>query len=250
MKLMEHREKPKSGLPEDGLFILVGQPKSGKTTFAASFPDSYILELEPKGADRVSGRIHEISSLSEFREALKATIEEPSIKTIVIDTVDQLSDWIEDDVAHEHGLENISERKSGVDGFEVWGQYRDKIESLIGYLKASNKLIILNAHCREAKSDPNGMIVTPMGINMPGKAGAYLAAQAEIIGYSYKKQVGTQTNYYISFQGGPLGAWGSRVDELNDRILTIPRNEPYSAFQACFLPNEQLVAKKKSKGDK
>ena len=66
---------------------------------AASFPDSYVLELEPHGADRIDGRIHDIRTLDEFRSVLKAVCNDPAIKVAVIDSMDVLSDWIEGEVA-------------------------------------------------------------------------------------------------------------------------------------------------------
>lgn len=237
MELVESRAKIKTGIPTSGLFVLVGNPKSGKTSFAASFPDSYVLELEKGGGDRVDGRIHQIADLGEFREALKLAVEEPKIKTVVIDTVDVLSDWLEDDVAHAAGLESINETKKGVDGFELWANFRKRIEGLVGHLQTCNKLAILIAHCREAKLDASGVLAAPAGINVPGKAGSYLASQADMIGYAYKKVIGAGTGYFVTFQGGPLGIWGSRVDEINDKTLQLPRENPYSAFAAAFQPS-------------
>ena len=234
VSLVQPRAKVRIGMPTEGIMIFVGQPKSGKTATAASFPNSYVLELEPGGGDRVAGRIHDIKQLAEFRDVLKAVVNEPSIKTIVIDSVDVLSDWMEDEIARSRGLETISERKQGVDGFELWGEYRRRVESLVGFLKNSKKLIVLIAHCKEPKLDAGGNLVSPAGINMPGKAGSFLAAQADIIGYVYKKPLGSGTAYFVTFQGGPLGTWGSRVDELNDKTLQLPRENPYSAFEAVF----------------
>jgi hypothetical protein len=214
--------------------IIVGQPKSGKTTFASSFPESYVLELEPGGGDRVAGRIHDISEVNTFREALKAAVKEPAIKTIIIDSLDVLSDWLEDEIAKSRGLEAITDRKQGVDGFELWGEYRKRIEALVAYLKASKKLIILIAHCKEPKLDASSNLVSPAGINMPGKSGSFVAAQADMIGYAYKKPLGSGTAYFITFCGGPLGMWGSRVDELNDKTLQLARENPYAAFEAVF----------------
>jgi len=232
--LVPHRPKPRTGMPTEGLFILVGHPKSGKTTLASSFEDSYVMELEPGGGERVSGRIHAVADLNEFREVLKAVVKEPAIKTLVIDTVDVLSDWMEDEIARSRGLEAITDRKAGVDGFEMWGEFRRKVEALIGFLKASKKLVILIAHCKEPKLDANGNPITPAGINMPGKSGAFIAAQADMIGFVYKKPMGSGTAYFVTFQGGPLGTWGSRVDELNDKTITLPKDNPYSAFKAVF----------------
>jgi hypothetical protein len=233
-RLVPPRSKLKTGLPTEGLMILVGQPKSGKTTFSASFPNSYLLELEPSGGDRVEGRIHDIPNLDEFRQILKAAVTDPSIQTIIVDSVDVLSDWMEEEVAKSRGLEMITERKAGVDGFEMWADYRKRIEAFINFLKTSRKLVIMIAHCKEPKLDTNGNLVSPAGINMPGKAGAFLAAQADMIGFCFKKPLGTGTAYFVTFQGGPLGMWGSRVEELNDKVIQLPRENPYSAFEAVF----------------
>ena len=181
VKLVKWREKLKTGMPTDGLVIFVGLPKSGKTTLAASFPDSYVLELE-KGADRVAGRFHEIADLTEFREVLPVVAADPDVKTIVIDSIDVLSDWLCHEIAEAAGLDNIQQRKKDVNGFELWEEFRARIEGVVGFVRASGKLVILIAHTKEPKLDDNGTVVSPAGIAVPGKGGAYLAAQAEVIG--------------------------------------------------------------------
>ena len=261
MELVKSRTAPKTGLPTEGLFILVGHPKSGKTTLAASFPDSYVLELEEGGGDRVNGRIHDIDNLNDFRLALAAAISEPSIKTVVIDSIDVMSDWLEDEIAKQHGLDTISQRKEGVNSFAVWDDFKKRIEGMVDYFKKSGKLIILIAHCRAPKTDDNGAVVTPAGINVPGKAGGFLAAQADMIGFSYKKALGSGTAFFLTFRGGPLGMWGSRVAELENQVLTLDRKNPYAAFAAVFAKGKgnanggkpaanKLVSKKKSKAKK
>jgi hypothetical protein len=232
--LVGHRERKETGMPKSGIVVLVGNPKSGKTWLASSISDSYVLELEKGGGDRVPGRIHDIANLGEFRQVLKAVMAEPSVKTVVIDTIDVLSDWLEDEIATSYGLESITERKSGVDSFQLWGELRKRIEGLVGYFEASNKLVVLLAHCKEPKIDTNGNIVIPAGINIPGKSGAYIAARAKVIGHCYKKDNGQANGYFITFRGGPLGVWGSRVEELNDKTITLPKDAPWQAIEAVF----------------
>lgn len=239
MELVADRPKLKTGQPTSGLFVLVGNPKSGKTSFAASFPDSYVIELEANGGDRVAGRIHDIHSFEDFRKVLPLVMGSPEIKTVVIDSLDMLSDYFKQDVAKSMGLESIDETKKGVDGYEKWGAYNKAIEKIVGYLKASNKLVILIAHCKAPTMDSSGVLTTPAGINMPGKAGSYVASQADIIGYTYRRQVGPDTSYFLTFQGGPLGIWGSRVEELNDKTIQLPKANPYSAFEAIFVDSKK-----------
>lgn len=233
--LVEYRKAVKTGFPTDGLMILVGNPKSGKTTLASAFPDSYVLELERGGADRVDGRIDNVSSLADFRKKLKAAVEEKSVGTIVVDTIDVLSDWLELEIAQKYGLQKMNDSKQGVNGYEKWGDYRDKVETLVDYFKACGKLIVLIAHCKEPKVLED-QVVTPAGINMPGKAGNYIAAQADLIGYVYKKPVGSTTHFYVTFSGGPLGVWGSRIKELNNKTLQFTESDPFACFKEVFKP--------------
>lgn len=248
MELIKPRPAIKKGLPKDGIFILVGLPKSGKTTLAASWPESYVLELEPGGGDRIDGRIHDIRNLQEFRDTLKLAIAEPSIKTIVIDSIDVLSDWIEDEVAHIAGLSSITERKAGVDGWGLWSDLRKRMEALVSYLKSSRKFIILIAHTKDPKLDANGSIIIPAGINVSGKGASVIAANADAIGNCFKRQIGSTTKYFLSFQGGSLGIWGSRIPELEDKTIELPRKNQYLAFAALF-ENSMTQAEASQQGE-
>lgn len=230
--LAQPRGKLKTGMPVDGMGILSGLPKGGKSAIVASIPDCPVLELERGGADRLDGWIQEIPDLATFRQALQAVVEDPRAKAVAIDSIDILNDWFEAEIAEKFGLESISERKEGINSFEVWKLLRARYEGLIGYLKRSGKLAIIVAHSREPKIDADGKIVIPAGISIPGKLGGYLAAEADFIGNVYKKQVGNATQYFVSFQGGSLGTWGSRVEELEDKTIVLPRNGQWAAITA------------------
>jgi hypothetical protein len=246
-KLVAPRGKKSVGLPSSGMLLLVGHPKSGKTTLAAAFPDSYVLELEQGGGDHVAGRIDDIANLEDFRSAFEAALADESIRTIVVDTIDVLTEWLCDEIAGARGLSKITERKPGVDGFEMWGEMSERIDGFIKAIKSSGKMFILLAHCREPKLDDKNQLITPAGINAPGKAGSKLAAAADMIGYTYKKQVGAATEYNLTFQGGPLGLWGSRIEEVNDKTVRLGKDNPYASFAALFGTNGNGNGKKGGK---
>jgi len=258
-KLVPPRPKPKTGIPTDGVWIIVGLPKGGKTTLAASIPGCVLLELERGGADRIDGWVQDIPDLETFRLALKAAVENPAVKAVAIDSIDIFNDWAEMEIAEKFGLDNISERKEGVNSFEVWKMLRTRYEGLISYLKRSKKLALLVAHSKEVKIDDGGKVVIPAGISIPGKLGSYIAAEADAIGNVFKKQVGSVTVYYLSFQGGSLGVYGSRIPELEDKVIALPRANQWAAVEAIFKTpapgktEQQKDDKKpaaKAKGDK
>lgn len=233
-KPVDYREKKKTGMLTDGLMVLAGDEKSGKTSLMASFPDSYILVIDKGGADRISGRFHEINDLKTFRKAFKWAMQEPSIKTVGIDTLTGLCDFFEEEVASAHGLSSITERKPGIDGFELWGEYNEKIEGLVAYIKESSKLVIVSAHLKPATLDNNGNITVPAGLDLYPKASRIIGTKADVIGQCYKKQMASGAEYYLTFKGSLAGKLGSRVDELNDREIKLPKANPYAAFEAMF----------------
>jgi hypothetical protein len=141
---------------------------------------------------------------------------------------------LEDEVARAAGLENILERKHGVDHWSLFAELRKRIEALVGYLKESGKLVVLLAHTKEPKLDANGIVVIPQGINVMGKGASFIAAAVDAIGHCYKKQVAGTTKYFVSFSGGPLGAFGSRIPELEDKTIELPKTNQWSAIEAIF----------------
>lgn len=235
-KLAAPRKAVKTGMPTEGMWLLVGLPKAGKTTLAASIPGAVILELEKNGADRVSGWVQEVPDMVTFRAALKACLNDKSVKVVVIDTLDVLLDHIEDDVAAKHGLENMSERKEGVNGFAVWGELRQKVNNLVATLKGCGKLVVLLAHLKDPKTDSEGKVVMSNAINAPGKIGSYICSQADAIGNCFKRQSGSSTQYVLSFQGGSgvIGMFGSRLSELEDKTVILPKENQWAAVEALF----------------
>lgn len=235
-KLPAWRAAPKKGIPTSGLMLVVGHPKSGKSKFVASWPDSVVLETERGGADRIDGRVVDCENKAQFNDALLAALADKSVKTIVIDTIDELALWVGAEIAQKKGLASMNDRKQGVDGYALWGEFKDKLEAFTKAMKECGKLVIFVAHCKPPEKSDTGAVITPAGINISGKAASYMAAQAEAIAYAYKQELGSGTAYKLTFRGGPLALWGSRIKELNDKTFDLPEKDPYSAILAAFGP--------------
>lgn len=145
--------------------LIYGQPKVGKTTFAASFPDVLLIELEPGGADYVTGcDVVEVNSLEELR-ALYAELKglsEMRWKILAIDTVDVLSSWFERQIALEYG-KTILAGPSPAFGAE-YARHRAEVMAVLKAFQILPTGLILIAHARQEEKRTT--------LNLPGR---YLA---------------------------------------------------------------------------
>ena len=251
--LVGYRGIKEKGMPKTGFGLLVALPKSGKSELAAGFPGAYVLELDEHDADHIAGRIDDImavvdmdgneikSKMQVFREKLNAATKDPSVQTIVIDTVETLVGLFQDEIAAKHGVASMSVKEKGVNTRDMWGELKQRVENLVDYMNASGKLFVLCTHCKAPEKDENGVVTIPAGINVPGQSSAVLAGRAKFIGYCYKKELGTGQGYYVSFRGGPLGVWGSRVAGLNDKTLLLPKGQGYAVIEAAANAQPEAV---------
>lgn len=226
----------KTGFPNEGYWLVTGLAKAGKTSFIASIPGAYILELEDGGADRVSGWIQDVPDLNTFRYALNHGFTNPDVKVIVVDTLDLVLKYLGLESAQKFGLENLSEKKEGVNGFAVWDDLFGKVDRMTEKFKKCGKLVILVAHFKEPKLDSDGKLVISQSIDAPSsKISSHICAHADVIGVASKKRIGEKSQYSLRFHGdGVVGAYGSRVPELEDKTVVLPRTGQWAAIRALF----------------
>ena len=95
MELVQEIRKPLMQSPV--IQILYGSPKSGKTTIISQLKNHLILELEPGGANYISGRIQQINKPSEFNEVLDLIMKSETLVAdyLIIDTITKLDEWSE-----------------------------------------------------------------------------------------------------------------------------------------------------------
>jgi hypothetical protein len=253
--LVQPREKKKQGMLTSGIITLVGLEKSGKSELMAS-SGAYVIELDAGDADHIGGRIHDIaerrdaegnvveSRLDVFRQVFRTVLADPSITKIGIDTFGTFVKWQAQEIAEKAGLKSITDRKEGVNGYALWDELNNRVEAFINTMRASGKLFILSAHCKAPELDDEKRVVIPAGIDSYNKPGNMLARRSDLIGYAYKKEVAGKTEYRLTFQGGPLGAWGSRVESLNDKTVTLKKDNPWGSLLAAAEGGETASAEK------
>jgi hypothetical protein len=265
IKLPEPRTAAKvTGMPKVGVMLCVGHPKSGKTWFAASAPDSILVELEEHGADRVPwGRIVEVDSgaedaLDKFAQVMDAVMSDDAIKVVTIDSIDQWAKIVQEDIVRDWNKRNpnntikfLGEAVKGVDNLALWGDFGNRVRTITDGLKRCDKLVILVAHCKAPEKDSEGRVITPAGINISGKGGAYIAAQAEMIGHVGVRDIANRAQHYITFRSDSnLAIWRSRVSEVHGKEILLDKENPWGSFAAAFEPAKTAPAEKPAKEKK
>lgn len=235
MELPKTYSEPDKGLPPDFKMIIFGPPKVGKTTFASEWPNSILLECEPKGARYIRSKKLDINSLEEFREAYKLLKDDKEFDTVCIDSLDRVASWIEKEICVEMGIPNILAAKKGEQHGAQWGEYRERVLGFLEGCSRLNKRVIILAHTKKAETDGQGMVINPKTINIYGSTASQILALTENIGYMYAREVEQgRTKHYLSFRAGETVEAGSRHPALRDKILELPLGGGYKVFEACF----------------
>jgi hypothetical protein len=234
-----------SGMPTDLSLLVFGPPKVGKTTFGADWPNSLLLSCEPGGAKYVKGRIMDINSLQELREAWVLINANPTYcETVIIDTLDRVAMWVEEEVCKECGIRTILASPKGERHGEQWGLYAERMLTLLAGWKALGKKLIILAHTKQAQMDGNGLVITPKTINLYGATAAKVVAIMDNIGHLFVRQTATGgIERVLSFTPELAVEAGSRHPSLNNQMVVLPYGGGYETVAALFRPHKIEVPK-------
>lgn len=218
--------------------LLVGEPKTGKTTIEMAFPKPFILDVDHNldGPRRRAGNkkfFYDDPALDKdgkelelkFRwnramDLLKEAYASPDIETICIDSLSGLGDYL---VEHILWQVRMSEGKT-IDRPRIQDYYsvKDLLGKLAIFLRACSlkKHIIVAAHQKADKDDATN--ATRYSLNIPGQQaqnwGAYFtdvwATTATDIGGNTKYEIRTKpTGFHVSL--GTSLPMESRIDVTN-----------------------------------
>jgi hypothetical protein len=161
-------DKPKASF---GL-LLVGAPKSGKTSFALQFPKPYIADcdnnisgpqrfLEEKNLkpqffydvidiDEQGKEVQPAQRWTRLTNGLKVAVASSDVETIIVDSLSKLSDNL---VEHIMGFEKIQQMR-----IQDWMSYQNLMKKLITYLRSSGKYVVFIAHEGVEKDELDGVL--------------------------------------------------------------------------------------------
>lgn len=207
--------------------IIYSKPKTGKTTAFAGLEENLIMDLE-HGAGYVEALKIEVNSLQELLDAGKAIKAAGNpYKYVTIDTVTALEDMVgplaiklyrQTSMGKNYDGDNILSLPNGA-GYlylrQAFFQVLDFIDTLAPH-------IILSGHIKDKQVDDKGEMVLAANIDLTGKIKSLICANADAIGYMYRK--GNKT--ILSFKTSEEVTCGARPEHLrNEEIVVSELNE-------------------------
>jgi hypothetical protein len=219
------KEKPTRFNPKR--LIIYSKPKTGKTSAFAGLDDNLIIDLE-NGADYVEALKIKITNLQELLEAGKAIKDaDKPYKYVTIDTVTALEDMVmplaiklyrQTSMGKNYDGDNVLSLPNGA-GYlylrQAFFQVLDFIDTLAPH-------IILSGHIKDKQVDDKGEMVLAANIDLTGKIKSLICANADAIGYMFRK--GNKT--ILSFKTSEEVTCGARPEHLrNEEIVVSEMNE-------------------------
>jgi len=207
--------------------IIYSKPKTGKTSAFAGLEDNLIIDLE-NGADYVEALKIQITSLQELLDAGKAIKAAGNpYKYVTIDTVTALEDMVmplaiklykNTSMGRSYDGDNVLSLPNGA-GYlylrQAFFQVLDFIDTLAPH-------IILAGHIKDKQVDDKGEMVLAANIDLTGKIKSLICANADAIGYMFRK--GNKT--ILSFKTSEEVTCGARPEHLrNEEIVVSEMND-------------------------
>ena len=202
--------------------IIYSKPKTGKTSAFAGLNDNLIIDLE-NGADYVEALKIQVTSLQELLDAGKAIKAAGNpYKYVTIDTVTALEDMVgplaiklykNTSMGKSYDGDNILSLPNGA-GYlylrQAFFQVLDFIDTLAPH-------IILAGHIKDKQVDDKGEMVLAANIDLTGKIKSLICANADAIGYMFRK--GNKT--ILSFKTSEEVTCGARPEHLRNEEIVV-----------------------------
>jgi len=219
-KVKAERQNPKR-------MIIYSKPKTGKTTAYAGLDDNLILDLE-SGSDYVEALKIKVNTLQELLDAGKAIkAADNPYKYVTVDTVTALEDMIQPlaiklyrqtPMGKNYDGDNVTTLPNGAGYLYI----RQAFFQVLDFIDTLAPHIILSGHIKDKVVDDKGEMVMSANIDLTGKIKSLICANADAIGYMYRK--GNKT--ILSFKTNEEVTCGARPEHLrNEEIVVTEMNE-------------------------
>jgi hypothetical protein len=214
-KVKAERQNPKR-------IVIYSKPKTGKTTAYAGLENNLILDLE-NGADYVDALKVKVSNLQELLDVGKAIKEAGKpYKFVTVDTITVLEEMImplaiklykQTPMGKNFDGDNVTTLPNGAGYLYI----RQAFFQVLDFIDTLAPTIILSGHIKDKVVDDKGEMVMSANIDLTGKIKSLVCANADAIGYMYRK--GNKT--ILSFKTNEEVTCGARPEHLRNEELVI-----------------------------
>ena len=202
--------------------LVYSKPKTGKTTAFAGLEDNLILDLE-NGAEYVEALKVSIPDLQTLLDTGKAIKEaNKPYKYVTVDTVTALEEMImplavklyrQTPMGKNFTGDNVTTLPNGAGYLYI----RQAFFQVLDFIDTLAPTIILSGHIKDKVVDDKGEMVMAANIDLTGKIKSLICANADAIGYMYRK--GNQT--ILSFKTNDEVTCGASPDHLRNEEIVI-----------------------------
>ena len=202
--------------------IIYSKPKTGKTTAFAGLDDNLILDLE-NGSEYVEALKIKINSLQDLLDAGKAIKEAGCpYKYVTIDTVTALEDMIGPLAVKLYKQTSMGSKYDGTNVLTLpngagYLYLRQAFFQVLDFIDTLAPHIILAGHIKDKQVDDKGEMVLAANIDLTGKIKSLICANADAIGYMYRK--GNKT--ILSFKTSEEVTCGARPEHLRNEEIVV-----------------------------
>ena len=222
MSIVLPTSKVKANRVNPKRIVIYSKPKTGKTTAFAGLADNLILDLE-NGSDYVEALKVKVNNLDELSQVGKA-IKEAGFpyKYVTIDTVTALEDMImplavqfyqDTAMGKNFDGESVASLPNGAGYLYI----RKAFFHILDFIDKFAPTIILSGHIKDKVVDDKGEMVMSANIDLTGKIKSLICANADAIGYMYRKN--NQT--ILSFRTNEEVTCGARPEHLRNKEIVI-----------------------------
>ena len=160
------------------------------------------------------GKPMPVYAISEVLFWLEENFEKSEYDTIVIDTVDQVNEWIEDTVKEEMGISEMGMGGYGSDWAKARKKNADVVKRIQMLIKRTAGTLVLISHSKKTNIEDEKV---QLGPSLPRGLGKALTAKSDVIGFTeIDKKSG---DYLINFKAYDERSNGSRFKPIAQKIL-------------------------------
>jgi len=227
MKLPTKRKDIPPPSIDGDMFLVIGEPKSGKSTFVNQIPNCLVIDTQ-RGHAKLGGCVLDLREagadpLATFAEVLATLQKDCPYDVVAIDTLDDLSVMAEELATQRGNVERVLE-ETGIANFPHgtgWLQHREIMMKMVTQIRALPCTTILVAHNKRMIDEETSEVSKVL--DLPGKLAHHIPGEVDHIAIASRSKKG----YTLSFEGyehersgkKTVMQAGSRLKCLNGKVI-------------------------------